>query len=123
MPKKPDVKQYMDILLYSQHCVERADTDVCCTKKKLYTIIILYHLVKQGGWARTSDIAAFLKIRRRRVTECLNKLFRLNIVEKRYIPGYRGVIALWRIREDVLSKYGQEYLLNTLGKHILMCLA
>jgi predicted transcriptional regulator len=122
MREKATTRKHIDILLFSHYCVEKSDYDACCSKRKLYMLTALYHLVKRGGWKSTKEVEGFFRIGKARVLEALEKLFTLNIVEKRYVPGYRGVMALWRVREDALNGLDKEQVLNTLKKHIEMCL-
>jgi hypothetical protein len=86
-------------------------------------LAILYYLVKRGDWVSSKEIEAFTKLGKVMVSVGLRRLFRLDIVEKRYVPCYRGVMALWRVREDALNGLNKEQVLNMLKKHIEMCLA
>jgi len=121
--RKDAVREYTDLLLFTRYCVERRDYDSCCSKNKICMLAILYYLVKRGDWVLTKEIEAFTKLGKVTVSMSLGRLFRLNIIEKRHVPCYRGVMALWRVREDALNGLNKEQVLNVLKKHIEMCLA
>jgi len=119
--RKTDVRKYTDLFLYSRYCAESHDRYSCCSKIKICMLATLYYLVKRGDWVPTKEIEAFTKLEKVVVSVSLGRLFRLGIVEKRYVPCYRGIMALWRVREDVLNGYDKKSVLELLMKHIRMC--
>jgi len=121
MLRKSVVREHTDLFLYSHYCVERRDYDSCCSKNKICMLAILYYLAKRGDWVSSKEIEAFTKLEKVIVSVSLGRLFKLNIVEKRYVPCYRGVMALWRVREDALNGYDKRSVLELLMKHIRMC--
>jgi len=117
-------KGNMDIILYSRYCVEKRDYEACCGKNLVYALAILYYLVKRGDWVLTKEIMSFVKARKARVLVTLRRLFKLNIVEKRYAPSCRGrAVAFWRVREGALNGYEKTHVLKMLKEHIKLCLA
>ena len=121
MLRKSVVREYTDLFLYSRYCVERHDYYSCCSKNKICMLAILYYLIKRGDWVPSKELEAFTKLEKVVVSVSLGRLFRLNIVEKRYVPCYRGVMALWRVREDALNGYDKKFVLELLMKHIKIC--
>jgi len=122
MSRKEKVRRSTDIFLLSQYCVKKQDYSICCTKSKIYKLLILYFIISYEDWVSTKEVINKLKIKKPRVLESLELFHRLGIVEKKYIAAVHGVAALWRIKKEAFNGYDKKYILEMLVKHIRMCM-
>ena len=108
---------------FSEYCVESRDRNACCYKIRIYIALALYTLILHGDWISTKQLHREARIPYDYIAMALRALQRYGLVERVYVPGVHGIASLWRVREDALNGLDKEQVLNTLKKHIEMCLA